>query len=481
MRRVGLLRLVLVCTACATAACGSSTVAASNPVKTELSYFPATSPLVLSIATDPHGPAISNLGSLMGSYPAAAFGEAYAKTRLQALGINYDTDLHPLFGNPIMLGLADAAGASSKSLVIAWVTKDASALASLVRKFHLQMTRAYDGATLYRSSSVAVAVAGATVLLGTSQQALMSALDRHARNAGVTEAEMRTATSGLPQDAFIQAFGSLSGVLSTPSVARARSVPWVAALRGYALTLSASSAGLSVNFKLDTGGASLTAGDLPIASGTGPPSLAGSAPIEVGLRDPGVLVAFLLEAERTSSPATFATFLKRQATLRRKTGVDLSSLLGQLTGDLVINSDAHNVMGRVAVGNAAAATAILAKLATAPGGVLAGTAITREPGGFYAIKDKRRVINVGIASNELVAGEASPSELRAFAAAPSTPAPAGSRGSVAFKIAVPALIQLAVKNAPAQLQTLLASLGDITGWIAATPSEMTGQASLALK
>jgi hypothetical protein len=175
---------------------------------------------------------------------------------------------------------------------------------------------------------------------------------------------------------------------------------------------------LSVNFKFDTGGASLTAGDLPIASGTGPPSLAGTAPIEVGLRDPGALAAFLLEAERISSPATFATFLKRQATLRRETGVDLSSLLGQLTGDLVINSDAHNVIGRVAVGNAAAATAILAKLATAPGGVLAGSAMTREPGGFYAIKDKRRVINVGIASNELVAGEASPGELRAFAAAP---------------------------------------------------------------
>ncbi len=126
----------------------------------------------------------------------------------------------------------------------------------------------------------------------------------------------------------------------------------------------------------DTGGASLTAGDLPIASGTGPPSLAGTAPIEVGLRDPGALAAFLLEAERISSPATFATFLKRQGTLRRKTGVDLSSLLGQLTGDLVINSDAHNVIGRVAVGNAAAATAILAKLATAPGTVLAGTAAT---------------------------------------------------------------------------------------------------------
>jgi len=219
--------------------------------------FPSDFPAGISIATDPNGRAISNLGALVRNYPAAAFGEAYAKSRLQALGINC------------------------------------------------------DGATLYLTSSLTVAIDGATVLLGTTQHALMNALDRQSRGAGITKAEMKSATSGLPPNTFIQAFGNLSGVLSNPSAAKARHVPWVAALRGYA----------------------------------------------------------------------------RQATLRHKTGVDLSSLLGQLTGDL----------------------------------------------------------------------------------------------SVAFKIAIPALIQLAVKNAPAQLQSLVASLGDITVWIAATPSGLTGEASLALK
>jgi hypothetical protein len=58
----------------------------------------------------------------------------------------------------------------------------------------------------------------------------------------------------------------------------------------------------------------------------------------------------------------------------------------------------------VAVTNAGEAATILEKLATSPGGVLAGSAMTREPGGFYSIKDKKRTITVGIASNELVAG-----------------------------------------------------------------------------
>jgi hypothetical protein len=52
---------------------------------------------------------------------------------------------------------------------------------------------------------------------------------------------------------------------------------------------------------------------------------------------------------------------------------------------------------------------------------------------------------------------------------------------VAFKIAVWVLIQLAVKDAPAQLQTRLASLGDITGWIASTPSGLAGEESLGVK
>ena len=76
---------------------------------------------------------------------------------------------------------------------------------------------------------------------------------------------------------------------------------------------------------------------------------------------------------------------------------------------------------------------------------------------------------------------ATPAQLSAFATAPATPAP-GAQGSVAFKVALPSLLQLALKQAPNKtVQTLLTSLGDITGWLQASTSALTGSATLAVR
>jgi hypothetical protein len=145
--------------------------------------------------------------------------------------------------------------------------------------------------------------------------------------------------SGLPQDSLIEAFGNLTGVLSQPSTAKARRVPWVAALQSYAVAINASPQGLTVQYHLDTSGATLTASQLPIATGTSPPSLAGVLPIDVGIRDPAQVVSFVEAAEQATSPASYAAYLGRQAALRAKTSVDLNSLLSLLTGNLIVDSN----------------------------------------------------------------------------------------------------------------------------------------------
>src|SRR5207248_6092549 len=122
------------------------------------------------------------------------------------------------------------------------------------------------------------------------------------------------------------------GVLSPPRAANARKVPWVGALRGYAAAINASANGLSFQYKLDTTGAALTTSQLPIASGSATPSLAGGLPIQVGLRDPSQVFAFVEGAQQTAIPAKYAAFLSRQAAVRRKTGVDLNSLAKLMTG-----------------------------------------------------------------------------------------------------------------------------------------------------
>jgi hypothetical protein len=213
--------------------------------------------------------------------------------------------------------------------------------------------------------------------------------------------------------------------------------------------------------------------------------VAGQLPIVAALRDPHQTVAFIESAEQVSAPANYATFLRREATLRRKTGVDLNSLLALLTGNLIVQSNARTTMGRVGVSDPGAATRILSKLATQGRDVFAGTTtLGPGPAGFYLIKEPGKpAVDVGVVGNQLVVGRASPARLRAFAAALVSSAP-GAQGAAAFRIALPELIRLALRRsqAPRQIaQAVLSKLGDVTGWTAATTSALTGTATLSVR
>jgi hypothetical protein len=58
----------------------------------------------------------------------------------------------------------------------------------------------------------------------------------------------------------------------------------------------------------------------------------------------------------------------------------------------------------------------------------------------------------------------------------------GAQGAVAFKIALADVIRLASKQALTGIGgTVVKMLGDLTGWAAASPSQLTGNATLAIK
>jgi hypothetical protein len=319
-------------------------------------------------------------------------------------------------------------------------------------------------------------------VLASSQQVLASALDRHAHGGGITAADYSRALAGLPPNGLIETFGNLSAVLSSPRAATARQIPWVAALRGYAASISASTSGISLQYKLDTTGAQLTSSQLPFAGGSTAPGFAGSMPIVFAIRDPSQVAAFLESTEQETSPAQYRAFLARQATARRKTGADLNTLLGLFTGDLIIDSDTHSTIGRVALSDPGAAKDALAKLASQPRAVFrTATTVTREPGGFYALKRPSGTITIGVVGDQLVVGQASPARLRAFATAPTTPA-VGAKGALAFRIALADVVHLASKHPPSGLEgTIVRMLGDLTGWSAATPGAVTGSATMTFK
>jgi hypothetical protein len=482
MRRT--LILLVLASAALVVGCGSSKSASAppTPVTAALSYMPADSPFVITTATtaNPGGQA------LVKRLPTIALAETAAFAKLGQLGIDYNNDIRPLFGNPIVGGLilAPTQGTPSQ-FVAAWVTKDASKLTALIQKLSpgLQQVGTRDGATVYQLSQLGLAVDGATVVFGSTPQALTAALDRHAHGGGITAADYARAFTGLPTNGQLQTFGSLTEVLSRPSAAKAQQVPWVAALRGYAASIGESAAGLSFRYRLDTTGRSLTSSQLPLAGGSTPPGFAGTLPIVAGVRDPSQIYQFAESAVQVTNPKEYQQFIKRQAAAHAKTGVDLNSLLKLATGDLIVDSDTHTTIARVQVSDPAAAKTTIAKLATQPIALSRkAPKITDLGGGFYALKSARsKPVTVGLVGDELVVGQASPARLRAFAAAPATPAQ-GAQGAVAFRLALGDVIRLASKKAPSGIGAkIIDMLGDLTGWSAAAPSGITGAATVSFK
>ncbi|MHB8657094.1 MAG: hypothetical protein ACYC91_03935 [Solirubrobacteraceae bacterium] len=484
-RLAPLLVLALAMGAASCGSSGSSGTSSSGARATELSYFGADTPFVMTVATDPSSPAIRQAQALSGQFPIASFGQAAVVSKLRQLGIDYTSDIRPLLGNPLMLGVAGSAtsGPATRQFLAVWVAKDAGKLAGLVRKIPgLHETGTRDGATLYSLGSTAsLALDGATALAGVGGT-VVAALDRHAHGGSFNPATLAQLTSGLPADPVVEMFGRLAGVLSTPRAARARRVPWVAALRGYAVTISAGPTGLRMQYRIDTGGASLSNGQLPIAPGASAPELAGSLPITVGISGPQQMIAFAEQAEQFSNPPGWAAFERRRLEARTKTGVDVTDLLKLLSGPVIIASDTHTTLARVGLNNGGAAARILAKLMTAPRDVLAKARSAAALGdGFYAIREPRTTLVTGVLGHQLVLGRASMAQLRAFAAEPASPAP-GAQGSVAFRVALTQLVRLATRHAPpAVVQTVLGALGDLTGWVQASPAALTGLANIAIR
>ena len=294
-RRLSLIAAVLtVIAGLVIAGCGSSS-SSTSPLQTSLSYFPKDSLFVMSLQTDPNSSAIQSAQALLHRFPAVTFGESALIARLQQFGINYDTDIKPLFGNPAVIGVGEpvpgAARDRASSSRGSRRTRTRSTTSS--RSSTCPRARRSMDAKVYGVSTAALAVDGSTLVLAASPTAIKSALDLHAHGGGLTPADQSKAMGNLPTDSLVSAFGDLTAVLSQPSAAQAKKVPWVNALKGYGVAISANATGLTFQYRLDTSGQTLSESQLPIAPGSTPPSLAGSQPISVGVSDPSRIVKFI--------------------------------------------------------------------------------------------------------------------------------------------------------------------------------------------
>jgi Protein of unknown function (DUF3352) len=469
------------------AGCGSSrTTGAPSPTLQTLSYFPSTASFVLTVQTDPKSPGIKNTRALEQHFPQAALLQTALFTRLGQLGIDYNKQVRPLFGNPVAFGVLSARASGSQTpFLSAWVTRSQSALAGLIEKLGpaLKSNGMHDGAKLYTVGGGTLAIAGPTVLIARSPQDVDAALDRHKSAQGISPSQYAKLTTGLAGGSLMQMFGDLTQALAAPQAAQARRVPWVAAIKSYSASINATPSAMMIRFHLNTTGRSLTASQLPLAAGSSPPAVAGTAPIQMGLRNLAQSIQFLEAAEQASEPARYAKFTTRLGVLKRRTGFDLQTFVAMLTGTLDISSDTETTIGRVAVRDPASVTAMLKRLAGAPGLAFSeGTQIRSLGGGFYAIHERSGSdLTLGVVANQLMLGKATPTQIRVFARAPTAPVP-GAAGAAAFRIGLQDLLHLTLTRAPSPAaQQLLNVLGDVTGSVSATTSGLDGRATLALK
>lgn len=309
----------------ALAGCGSSkpgSGAASSPTIEALSYFPTTSPFVLTAATNPKAAAVKQLTQQSPSY---AFAATALFAQLSRMGIDYNQDIRPLFGNPVVAGAGSTAGftgGASSDFLLVWVTKSAAKLSALIGKLHLTRSGTHDGTALYSAGQAGLAISGPTVFVARSPAVLDAALDRHANHQGFDAAAYAKATAGVPANGLVTtAFGDLTPVLSTPKAAQARQVPWVGAITDYSASMTAGQHQMTITYHVATTGKPLTVSQLPIASGTASPGIAGSLPVGLGIRDPEQIITLIADAIHRTSPAKWAKYRRQAAALERRSGV----------------------------------------------------------------------------------------------------------------------------------------------------------------
>lgn len=469
------------------AGCGSSrTSGAPSPTLQTLSYFPSTAPFVLTVQTDPASAGVKNTRALEQNFPQATLLKTALFARLAQLGIDYNKQVKPLFGNPIAFGVLSAPSSGSQTpFLSAWMTRSQSALAALVKKLGPALKRSgtHAGAVLYTIGGGTLAIDGPTVLLARSPQDVDAALDRHKSGQGISSSQYARLTAGLTGGSLMQMFGDLTHVLSVPGAAKARRVPWVAAIKSYGASIDATPRAMTIRFHLDTTGQSLSASQLPLAAASSPPGVAGGAPIQMGLLGLRQSIQFLEATEQATEPARYAKFTKRVATLKRRTGFDLNMFVAMLTGTLDISSDTQTTIGRFGVSDPASVSAMLKKLAAAPSLAFSkATRIRALAGGLYDVHEPSGSdLMMGVVADQLLLGKASPAQIRAFAHAPSTSVP-GATGALVFRVALQDLLHLTLKGSPsAAAQQLLNMLGDMTGSVSATAGGLDGSATLAVK
>ena len=475
MRR--LLGVLALLAALAVAGCGGHSTSEPDPLTSALSFLPRNALFAAVVETDPGSDEVKGALDLVRQFPGAPIALARVEDELSGPGVTYRRDVEPLLGYPVA---AAATGPHNGRYVVAGMAKDPAALrrvlAAAGRSGARQRGRRL-GFTLYSAPREAFARAGTLVVAASDTPTLVAALERHARGRGLTPDVLDKARGDLPETALVSAYGNVARLLNRPGAARTQRMPFLAALKGYALTVRGSAAGLTLDARLDTSGGTIDPADLPLATGPDVPAVAAlPSHITIGLRDPAQVVGFAEGVLRATRPARAERLRSAIAAIRSGTGIRLDRVVArQLTGDstISVNPATRQVAARATLQNPRAAQAALARIAPTVPGLLTGAgvdgaSVRRVAPGLWDVRRNGRVVGgYGVSNDELVAGSVSPAALAAFATQPTKVDPDGA-GAVSIRVPH-AIVARAAANAaglpPAVSSLVLGRLGDLHGWV----------------
>jgi hypothetical protein len=501
MRR--LVPVLLAMVAVAIAGCGGGD--SGSALDSALAYLPKDASFAVALDTDVEGNQYDALGALLDKFP---FGDQVKESLLRQFeqssgGVRFNEDVKPVLGNPFVVGAAnpEALTADSNAFVAAVKAKDKGKLDDLIDKTNPQKVGEESGATLYRDGDTLFAVDDDDVVVFADDESqLKQALDRADGDDHFDEDSFNKGLDGLPENALARAYFDVEQLLkSDPGSADARKVKWIAALRTLGLTVLAKKSSVDIDFRARTEG-DLSDEDLPIASGEdAPPVVKRKDQVGLGVRDLAHIVRFAENAGQAIDPAGFGDYEQAKKTIDNQLGVSLDNdLIGQLTGNVSAGVSLEGSLGiRAELRDPRAFERTLAKVADvlpsfAEGAGFGPVRLSKPKAGqhFYALaQPDGDAIVFGVVDDVLVVSN---TRARASELAREEPAAVpGASGSVALSADAEQLVNTLLDRFGAELGLgdlgglgtglFTRPLGDLNGWMSASPDELRGKLTLAIE
>jgi len=353
----------VVAAALALSSCGGG--ASNSPLDDALGYLPADAPLAVAVSTDLDSQPYRDLDAALQRFGVEGGIDAQLEQLSGYEGISFSSDVRPLLGNELVVGVPSAAGLGEEEggqAVAALRVSDGDALRELLGDLGLKEVDEVEGASVYgrpppkgapegfEPGGPGVAVDDDVLVVTETEAGLEQALAQRGEGDRLTEDVFSERLGTLPDEGIIRGSGDAQSVLEALGAEETASVPWIGALRSYGVVAQVEGRTLRVDASVT--GDKVAEPDLPVDPGPSSPRVLKNRP-SVATRDQAQTIEFALQVVRSAVPQ--AAFEQVTNDLEKRVGGSLSSLANQFGEGMVAELQGGQTVTRSVVDDPAAA------------------------------------------------------------------------------------------------------------------------------